>query len=111
QLGGVDFDKGCFIGQEVVSRIEHRNIARTRVIPVSYEGAAPEAGVAVTADDKSVGTMGSAAEGRGLALLRLDRVDEALSGGATLVAGGIALELVKPAWARFAFPGEAKVTQ
>ena len=47
QLGGVDFDKGCFVGQEVVSRIEHRGTARTRVVPVSFDGFAPEAGAPV----------------------------------------------------------------
>ena len=44
QLAGVDFDKGCFVGQEVVSRMEHRGTARTRVVPVAYDGAAPRAG-------------------------------------------------------------------
>ena len=108
QLHGVDFDKGCFVGQEVVSRIEHRASARTRVVPVAYDGPAPAPGIAVTAGERNVGMMGSAAAGRGLAALRLDRVEEALAGGVTLVAGGIALKPVKPAWARFAWPGEAK---
>jgi folate-binding protein YgfZ len=108
QLHGVDFQKGCFVGQEVVSRIEHRGTARTRVVPVAHGGAAPAIGTAVTAAGKPVGTMGSAAAGRGLAILRLDRVDEALAGGTPLMAGGVELRLAKPAWARFAFPGEPK---
>jgi hypothetical protein len=108
QLGGVDFDKGCFVGQEVVSRIEHRGSARTRVVPVSFEGFAPEAGMPVNAGDRSVGTLGSSAQGRGLAMLRLDRVTDALAAGQPLVAGGIELRLVKPRWARFAFPGDVK---
>jgi folate-binding protein YgfZ len=107
QLHGVDFQKGCFVGQEVVSRMEHRGSARTRVVPVALRGAAPATGTAVTADGKPMGVMGSAAAGRGLAMLRLDRVDEALAGGAALRADGVELQLVKPAWARFAFPGEA----
>ena len=107
QLHGVDFQKGCFVGQEVVSRMEHRGSARTRVVPVAFDGAHPEAGVAVTAGGKPMGTMGSAAQRRGLALLRLDRVDEALAAGMPLMAGDVALRLVKPAWARFAFPGVA----
>jgi folate-binding protein YgfZ len=108
QLHGVDFDKGCFIGQEVVSRMEHRGIARTRVVPVAVDGALPAVGVAVTAYGKPVGVMGSAAAGRALASLRLDRVDEALAGGAPLLAGATTLRLVKPGWARFAFPGDPK---
>jgi folate-binding protein YgfZ len=107
QLNGVDFQKGCFVGQEVVSRMEHRRSARTRVVPVALDGAAPAAGSAVTAAGKPMGVMGSAAGRRGLALLRLDRVEEALANGASLQAGGVALKLVKPAWARFAFPGDA----
>jgi folate-binding Fe-S cluster repair protein YgfZ len=49
--------------------------------------------------------LGSTARGRGLASLRLDRVEEALAAGVPLTAGGVALRLVKPDWARFAFPG------
>jgi folate-binding protein YgfZ len=109
QLGGVDFDKGCFVGQEVVSRIEHRGTARTRVVPVSYDGFAPEAGTPVSAGSKTLGTLGSTAQGRGLAMLRLDRAAEALAAGQALVAGGIEMRLVKPDWAQFAFPGEGEV--
>jgi tRNA-modifying protein YgfZ len=109
QLNGVDFQKGCFVGQEVVSRMEHRNSARTRVVPLAFDGAQPAVGVAVTAGGKPVGVMGSAAAGRGLASLRLDRVDEALAGGAALTAGGVELRLIRPAWARFAFPGDPRV--
>jgi hypothetical protein len=111
QLGGVDFAKGCYIGQEVVSRIEHRGTARARVVPVRYDAAAPETGAAVLAGERQVGTMGSAAAGRGLALLRLDRVSEAMSSGAPLTAGGTPIRLAKPEWARFAFPGENKAAE
>jgi folate-binding protein YgfZ len=108
QLGGVDFAKGCYIGQEVVSRIEHRGTARTRAVPVRYDEFAPESGVAVMAGSHAVGTLGSAAGGRGVALLRLDRVADAMSRGEALTAGGLPIRLVKPDWARFAFPGEPK---
>lgn len=108
QLGGVDFAKGCYIGQEVVSRVEHRGSARTRIVPIVYDGFAPEPGMAVMAGDKNVGTLGSTSAGRGLAMLRLDRVEDALASGLSLVAGGVAIRPLKPAWARFAFPGEAK---
>jgi folate-binding protein YgfZ len=111
QLNGVDFEKGCFIGQEVVSRMEHRGLARTRVVPVALDGAAPAPDTAVTAGGKPVGVMGSAARGRGLAALRLDRVEEALAQGIALSVDGTSLRLIKPAWARFAFPGEAKVAE
>jgi len=108
QLGGVDFAKGCYVGQEVVSRMEHRGIARTRAVAVRYAGAAPPAGASITAGERQIGTMGSAAGGRGLALLRLDRAADALSRGERLVAGGVAIDLVRPDWARFAFPGKPR---
>jgi folate-binding protein YgfZ len=111
QLGGVDFDKGCFVGQEVVSRIEHRGTARTRVVPVAFEGFAPEAGTPVSAGDKAVGTLGSSAQGRGLALLRLDRAADALAAGAPFVSGGVEMRLVKPSWAQFPWPGESKAAE
>jgi tRNA-modifying protein YgfZ len=107
QLHGVDFDKGCYVGQEVVSRIEHRARARTRIVPVAFEEFVSESGIPVMAGDKQVGTMGSTAAGRGLAMLRLDRVTEALAAGTPLSAGGLAIRLVKPTWARFPFPGES----
>jgi tRNA-modifying protein YgfZ len=111
QLNGVDFDKGCYIGQEVVSRMEHRGSARTRVVPVAFDGYAPEPGAAVTAADKTVGTFGSSTAGHALALLRLDRAADALAAGTPLVAGGATLRLVKPDWARFAWPGDIKAAE
>ncbi len=107
QLHGVDFEKGCYVGQEVVSRMEHRGTARNRIVPVVASGGfAPDAGIAVMAGERQVGTTGSSAGPHGLAMLRLDRVADALTAGAPLVAGGIALDLRKPEWARFAWPGE-----
>jgi folate-binding protein YgfZ len=108
QLAGVDFDKGCYVGQEVVSRVEHRSNARSRVLPIAYDEHSPMPGIAVLAGDKQVGRLGSTAKGRGLALLRLDRIADALASGTPLTAGGIAIRVVKPDWAKFAWPGEAK---
>ena len=111
QLNGVDFEKGCYVGQEVVSRVEHRGTARKRVVPVTFPDFGPEAGVAVKAGDMEVGTMGSSAGGRGLAMLRLDRIGAALAAGTPLMSGGIALTPVKPAWAQFPWPGDAKAAE
>jgi tRNA-modifying protein YgfZ len=109
QLGGVDFAKGCYVGQEVVSRIEHRGIARTRTVALRYDGAAPASGAPITVGERQVGTMGSAARGRGIALIRLDRVAEAEQ--SALAAGGIPIRLVKPDWARFSFPPGIKAAE
>jgi folate-binding protein YgfZ len=107
QLAGVDFAKGCYVGQEVVSRMQHRATARTRVVPLAYEGFAPRPGTPVTAGDKVVGTLGSSAAGRALALLRLDRVADALEAGLPLTAGDVTVTPLKPDWAKFAWPGES----
>jgi tRNA-modifying protein YgfZ len=111
QLGGVDFGKGCYVGQEVVSRMEHRGTARNRVVPIGYDAFAPEAGVPVMAGERQVGIMGSSAAGRGLALLRLDRVADALAADVALIAGGVTIRPVKPDWARFPWPGETKAAE
>jgi len=96
RLHGVDFDKGCYVGQEVVSRMQHRGTARTRTVRLILEESPPEAGVAVIAGGKPVGTMGSSAGGMGLGLLRIDRAADALDAGTPLTAGGIAIRLAEP---------------
>ena len=97
RMAGVDFDKGCYVGQEVVARMQHRTVVRTRVTRVELDGPAPEPGVEIRAGDKPVGIMGSAADGHGLALLRLDRTADAIDASLPLLAGGIPLHLTAPA--------------
>ena len=104
QLAGVDFDKGCYVGQEVVSRVQHRASARSRVVPVVYDDFAPMNGLPVMAGEKEIGVLGATANGRGLALLRLDRVADAQAAGVPLTAGGITVRPVKPDWAHFDWP-------
>jgi hypothetical protein len=96
RLHGVDFDKGCYVGQEVVSRMQHRGTARTRTVRVTLDGPAPETGAAILAGDKPVGTMGSSIAGHGLALIRTDRAADALDAGIPLTAGGLTLRLADP---------------
>ena len=96
RLHGVDFEKGCYVGQEVVSRMQHRGTARTRTLQVLVDGAAPEPGATILAGDKPVGTMGSTAEHSGLALIRIDRAADAIAAGVPLTAGGIAIRLAEP---------------
>ncbi|MCP8939057.1 folate-binding protein [Alsobacter sp. SYSU M60028] len=108
QLGGVDFDKGCYVGQEVVSRMQHRGTARTRIVPVRFRGGVGAGeGAEAHAGGRAAGRIGSVtADGRALAMLRLDRVEDALASGGALEADGLAFDLVKPAFARFPWPGE-----
>jgi tRNA-modifying protein YgfZ len=111
QLNGVDFDKGCYVGQEVVSRVEHRASARSRIVPIAYDDFAPPAGAAVMAGEKEIGRLGSTAKGRGLALLRLDKVADALAAGTPLTSGNMPIRLAKPDWAKFPWPGEQEAPQ
>lgn len=99
QLGGVDFAKGCYVGQEVVSRMRHRGTARRRIVRV--EGERLSSGDEIADGTLPVGTIGSAAGNRGLALVRLDRAAEAIAAGRALTAGGIAVTLTVPEWASF----------
>jgi hypothetical protein len=96
RLQGVDFEKGCYVGQEVVSRMQHRGTARTRTVQVLLDGPSPEPGTEILAGGKSVGSMGSSADGNGLAVIRTDRVAEALAAGLELTSGGLSLRLAEP---------------
>lgn len=103
-LHGVDFEKGCFIGQEVVSRMQHRATMRKRVVPVVAAEALPDSGAEIRAGEVAIGRLGSVAGRRGLALLRLDRATETLAKGGSLHAGDIEIELEQPVWAKFSVP-------
>ena len=102
RLAGVDFNKGCFIGQEVVSRMEHRGTARKRIVGVEGAGPLPPSGTEITAGGASIGTLGSVSGSSGLALLRLDRAEEAKVASLPLHAGEVTVDLRIPAWARLA---------
>jgi hypothetical protein len=104
QLGGVAFDKGCFVGQEVVSRMQHRGTARRRVIQVSGADALPASGTQVMAGDKPAGHLGTVAGSSGLALVRLDRIAQARASGTPVTAGEVTLEPRIPDWASFDWP-------
>lgn len=97
RLHGVDFAKGCYIGQEVVSRMQHRGTARTRVVRVTFDGDAPPPGVPIMAGEKTSGAMGSSSGAQGLAMLRLDRVAEALAAAQPLTVNGVALRVADSA--------------
>ena len=102
-LHGVAFDKGCFIGQEVVSRMEHRGTARRRFV-IMAGGDLPTPGTELVAAGRPVGIAGSSAGGTGLALVRLDRARAAMEAGDAITGGGLAVTLSLPPWARFAWP-------
>ena len=103
QMSGVGFRKGCYVGQEVVSRMQHRGTARRRVLIVSGEEL-PSTGTEIVAGGRLIGTLGSSADGNGLAILRIDRVKDALDAGTPIEAGGRPVAVTIPAWATFTYP-------
>ena len=110
QLHGIDFEKGCFVGQEVVSRMEHRGTARKRVVPVAGNGPLGDQGGDVVASGVTIGRLRSVSHDHGLALLRLDRAKKALAQGQTITAGGVPIRLLQPAWASFEVPRAGAAT-
>jgi folate-binding protein YgfZ len=99
QLGGASFSKGCFVGQEVVSRMQHRAQVRKRVVPVEAVGSGElRAGAEITTGAAVIGKVGTVAGRRALAMLRLDRAAEAKAKGEPLMADGIEVVPRKPDW-------------
>jgi tRNA-modifying protein YgfZ len=88
-LNGIDFGKGCYVGQEVVSRMKHRGTTRKRVARVKIGADAPPPGTPVLDGQLTIGTLGSSSGREALAMLRLDRVEDAKVGGRSLSAGGV----------------------
>ena len=105
--GGLSFKKGCYVGQEVVSRMQHRGTARRRVVTVKAETALPPSGTEITAGGKPVGTLGSVVGKGGLAIVRIDRAGEAIATTTPLLAGETAVILELPAWTGLTFPSTA----
>lgn len=106
ETGGVGFRKGCYVGQEVVSRMQHRGTARRRVLIVQASPLLPAAGTDLTVEGRPVGTLGSSAGGTGLAIARIDRVKAALDAGQPILAGDVPVTVTIPPWAKFRFPQE-----
>lgn len=101
ELHGVDWEKGCYMGQELTARTKYRALVRKRLMPVRIEGPAPGLGAPLMAGEKEVGEMRSAAGPRGLALIRLDRFAELADEDAALVAGKARVFPEKPDWANY----------
>jgi tRNA-modifying protein YgfZ len=110
QTGGVSFAKGCYVGQEVVSRMQHRGTARRRVLIASGD-AALEAGTEVLAGGRPFGALGSALENKALALLRMDKAKDAMDAGVEILADGVPISLSLPPRAAFSWPSVTGVDE
>ncbi len=103
-IGGLDYRKGCYIGQEVVSRMHHRGTARRR--PVVVEGSAPlpPTGTPLTANGRDIGTLGTVSGAKALAIVRLDRAKAAIDQGIRIIAGDVSTSLTLPSNAVWSWP-------
>jgi folate-binding protein YgfZ len=86
ELHGIDWQKGCYVGQEVTARMRYRGLVRKQLLPVAIEGPTPESGAPITIDGAEAGEMRSAVNGLGLALLRQEALDKAGPGRELLCA-------------------------
>ncbi len=96
ELNGVDWQKGCYIGQELTARTKYRGLIKKRLFPVRIDGPAPASGTILSLDGKEAGEMRSSRDGTGLALLRRDAVVE----GQPLAAEGATLTPMQLEWMR-----------
>ena len=94
ELGGVSFEKGCYIGQEVTARTRYRGLVKKRLVPVSIDGPAPEPGTPIICDEREVGEMKSSEGDVGLALIRVENINDKTP----LMADGVTLKPITPEW-------------
>ena len=105
--GGLNFQKGCYVGQEVVSRMQHRSTARRRLVTVASGTALPAAGTPISIGGREIGTLRTVLGNAGLAVIRIDKAGEAMATGAAISAGSDAVSLTLPAWSGLEFPTSA----
>lgn len=105
--GGLSFRKGCYVGQEVVSRMQHRGTARRRVVQIKSDHPLPETGTELTADGKPIGQLGTVAGNRALAIVRIDRAGDAMANAVPILAGEVVVSLTLPGWTGLSFPTDA----
>jgi folate-binding protein YgfZ len=101
ELGGVDFKKGCYLGQELTSRTKYRGLVRKRLMPVTIEGPAPAAGTPVMLGEAEAGEMRSSSGDVGLALIRLEYFRQAEGQPGAFTCGDARLTPSRPDWAVF----------
>lgn len=100
-LNGIDFKKGCFVGQETTSRMKRRGAIKNRMLPITFDGPPPAVGTEVLAGALRAGEVLSGRDGRAMALLRLDRIE-----GAALVADGRPVSVERPDWVPSTAPAD-----
>ena len=99
---GIAFTKGCYVGQEVVSRMQHRGTARRRIVMINAERNLPPTGSNIEANGKAIGTIGSCLSKNGLAMVRIDRLAGALENADVVLSEGVVLQARLPEWTNLA---------
>lgn len=107
-LNGVDFGKGCYVGQEIVSRMRYRGTARRRPVTLLAEEDLPPAGTEIMIGGRVAGHLGSVDGKRGIAVLRLDRVRDAVMSNEVIAVDGRPVSVALPAWADYGWPDTSK---
>jgi folate-binding protein YgfZ len=105
--GGLNFRKGCYVGQEVVSRMQHRSTARRRLVTVTGQSALPAEGSVLTIDGREIGALRTVDGTSGLAVVRIDKAGAAMASGTPILAGEQPVTLFLPAWSGIEFPSSA----
>ena len=98
ELNGVDFKKGCYVGQEVTARMKHKTTLRKRIVPLSSDSPLPDGEASVSAGDRTIGDLCATSGTAALALLRLDRLEEAQSAGDAPQVGDLDVTPTNPPW-------------
>lgn len=98
ELGAIDFHKGCYVGQEMTSRMKRRTSVKNKLCRIRYNGPAPDFEMPILADNWEVGRMRSGVNGVGIAMIRFDRARKAIGDGQALLASGTEIRLDPPAW-------------
>jgi len=101
ELGGIDWNKGCYMGQELTARTRYRGLIKKRLVPVAVDGPLPSAGTPVMFEGKEAGEIRSGIDGAALALIRLEALERAAASGEPFTAADARVMPRKPDWATF----------
>jgi folate-binding protein YgfZ len=105
ELHGVDFDKGCYMGQELTARTKYRGLVKRRLFPVKIEGPLPKPGAPIAFGGAEAGTIKSGAGGQAIALLRLKAISDSRASGVPLTSGDATVIPIEPDWMQAPLPG------
>jgi folate-binding protein YgfZ len=101
ELNGIDWQKGCYLGQELTARMRYRGLVKKRLLPVTVEGALPPPGTPILLDGKDVGEVRSGVDGVALVSFRLDALAAIAEAGGSVSVGDARLTPNRPPWAKF----------